>query len=627
MRFNAFFRLSDWLDSRLALADRPIAVKVAATPVIMLLLFGVMALASTTALLITGRSVDHVVNRDMRDIGRLNAISQRFDIANANVYHLLVTKAASPTIAIDGQVAAVHEELSRVRAALVDYRRDHRAQNAPLGQVLADLNRYTATVDVLTSMLQIDFASTAAMVDPFRDNAQRIDERIRRVTAAGIGRAGQAASGALFVTYITIAILVIVLVVGTAVSLVMAYVVGRSIIASITDIAAATDAVMKEADVDLSTLKRHDELGQVVTALTTFQAQRDDAKLLARHAEALRQHAEEEKARQARAIADLEENARREREETLAGLAEAFERQVGGVIREAQGAMTLLEGNAAGLHEMIEDNRRLAQDLDVIAQLFATEMVAAGKETHSLAHAFEEIDREVAGTSSAAKSISDHARSANDTVALSQEQARSIEQIVDVISAITKQTNLLALNATIEAARAGQAGAGFAVVAAEIKSLATRTGASAGDVRSKIEAVQGQIRSVVASTGSLGALINSMDEGAGRVAAMSRGQAQAIDQLNGRIGAVEERSQMLTEASRQIASSVDRNLVSVDEVQRTGAVLKRTLQSLADDAHAFTRHFVGDPSRPGRNPRQNRAIMLSSNGNTRVGREIGFLGH
>lgn len=141
MRFNAFFRLSDWLDSRLALADRPIAVKVAATPVIMLLLFGVMALASTTALLITGRSVDHVVNRDMRDIGRLNAISQRFDIANANVYHLLVTKAASPTIAIDGQVAAVHEELSRVRAALVDYRRDHRAQNAPLGQVLADLNR------------------------------------------------------------------------------------------------------------------------------------------------------------------------------------------------------------------------------------------------------------------------------------------------------------------------------------------------------------------------------------------------------------------------------------------------------------------------------------------------------
>jgi methyl-accepting chemotaxis protein len=123
-------------------------------------------------------------------------------------------------------------------------------------------------------------------------------------------------------------------------------------------------------------------------------------------------------------------------------------------------------------------------------------------------------------------------------------------------------------------------------------------------VRSKIEAVQDQIRSVVASTGSLGALINGMDDGAGRVAAMSRAQAQAIEQLNGRIEAVEDRSQMLTEASQQIASSVDRNLASVDEVQRTGAMLKRTLQSLADDAHAFTSHFLGDDSGPERQQRQ-----------------------
>jgi len=85
---------------------------------------------------------------------------------------------------------------------------------------------------------------------------------------------------------------------------------------------------------------------------------------------------------------------------------------------------------------------------------------------------------------------------------------------------------------------------------------------------------------------------------------MSRAQAQAIEQLNGRIEAVEDRSQMLTEASQQIASSVDRNLASVDEVQRTGAMLKRTLQSLADDAHAFTRHFLGDDAGPERQQRQ-----------------------
>jgi methyl-accepting chemotaxis protein len=330
----------------------------------------------------------------------------------------------------------------------------------------------------------------------------------------------------------------------------------------------------------------------VVTALASFQAQRAEAKTLAVRAETLRLRAQEEKQRQSDAIAALEAQTRQERERTLQQLAVAFDRQVTGIIRKAQGAMIQLEANAASLQGAINGNRRLAHDLDVIADLFATEMFEAGKETQSLARAFDDIDREVAGTSLAAKSITEHARSANETVALSQQQAASIEQIVDVITAISKQTNLLALNASIEAARAGPAGAGFAVVAGEVKMLASRTGASARDVRSKIEAVQGQIQSVVKTTESLGALIHSLDDGAGRVATMSRGQAHAIEQLNGRITAVEDRSQTLAEASRQISSSVDQNLASINEVQQTGAMLKLTLQSLANDAQRFTAHFV-----------------------------------
>lgn len=594
---RGFVRIEEWL----RLPNRSIRMKVAVTPAIMLVLFMAMAIASTTALLLASRSVEQVVTRDMQDINQLNAITQRFDTANLDVYHLLVVKAANPAVVIDPQVSAIQRSLQDVRARLVRFQQIHPNQARALTPVLGELDRYRATVDVVTSMLAIDFASTAAMVEPFRTNAQRINDQVRQVAAEGIRRADRRAAGAVLVTRITIVILLLALMVSTAISLAMAYLVGRSIVTSITGIAAATEAVMNEHAIDFATLERRDELGLVVTALASLQGQRAEAKTLAARAETLRVRAQEEKQRQSDAITALETQARREREQTLAALAEAFDRQVTGIIREAQGAMTELEANAASLQAAITGNRRLAHDLDAIAELFATEMFEAGKETQTLARAFDAIDREVAHTSDAAKSITEHARNTNETVAQSQQQAASIEQIVDVITAISKQTNLLALNASIEAARAGPAGAGFAVVAGEVKMLASRTGESARDVRSKIEAVQGQIRSVVKTTESLGALIHSLDDGAGRVAAMSRGQTCAIEQLNGRITAVEDRSQTLADASRQIASSADRNLASIDEVQRTGALLKLTLQSLANDAQHFTAHFVmtGDAPRNG----------------------------
>ncbi|MBY9063606.1 methyl-accepting chemotaxis protein [Sphingomonas yunnanensis] len=592
MMRSALSALADRVERRARLADRPITAKVAATPLLMLVLFALIAALSATALLVADRSVHRIVQVDMRDLSQLNAVALRFEMADSELYRLLIAKAAAPTTDVPARAAAVEHDLDGVRDELVGYRARHPGERTALDGMLADLGEYRATVGVITSMLEIDFASSAAMVAPFRENAHRVEQRLRAMTRAGVARADTGAAGAVFATRATLLAIVLVSSLAAVLGVAMAYLISRSTVRSITSIAAATEAVLAGDTPDLAALCRRDELGQMVTALRRFDQQRGEAEQLARETARLHEEAHRQERRRDEEVARATREAEAHRRETLRALAQTFEEQMAGAIRGAQAAMAHLDRSARDLTDSATGNRALAAELDTIAHQFSEEMREAGEATRSLAGAFENIDQEVEGTSRAARSINRHAQGAQAAVAQSQQQAATIEQIVDVIDAIAQQTNLLALNATIEAARAGGAGAGFAVVAAEIKSLSSRTGASTSDVRRTIEAVQATIGTMVSNTDSLGALIAGMDEGAGRVALMSRGQARSIDQLNARIGEVRERSQSLAAASERIGTSVQRNLASVEHFRDASRTLDRTLSLLAGDAQRFTQTLL-----------------------------------
>lgn len=160
-----------------------------------------------------------------------------------------------------------------------------------------------------------------------------------------------------------------------------------------------------------------------------------------------------------------------------------------------------------------------------------------------------------------------------------EQRAESIGQVLTVIRAISEQTNLLALNAAIEAARAGEHGRGFAVVADEVRKLASNTQQSIGEIEEIIEQLQGGTRTAVE-------VMTSGQESASRNVEEARNAVAALDAIMAGVTHISDMSNQIATALEEQSSTaeeINRNVTTIEQLSSDTSTAVNEAASASQD--------------------------------------------
>ncbi|WP_276669172.1 methyl-accepting chemotaxis protein [Thalassolituus oleivorans] len=266
-------------------------------------------------------------------------------------------------------------------------------------------------------------------------------------------------------------------------------------------------------------------------------------------------------------------------------------RSIGEVVRSTRPLASVSDDLGSLTNEtsqITERQSRAAEQVSGVVEEMVGSVKAVSLNASSAAKAAQEADSTakqgraiVNETVKSINSLAGEVERASEVIRQLEADTANVGSILDVIKGIAEQTNLLALNAAIEAARAGEQGRGFAVVADEVRTLASRTQDSTQEIQTVIEQLQAAARSAVD-------VMSSSKERA----QTSVNQAAKTDES---LQAITEKVESITTMNNQIAAATDRQekaAYSIKEnvvgIRETSEIAMASMQKVEAASKALT---------------------------------------
>jgi methyl-accepting chemotaxis protein len=305
------------------------------------------------------------------------------------------------------------------------------------------------------------------------------------------------------------------------------------------------------------------ELGDIVSAMTQLAMLDMDIAVSAYFEELQNRHAQE-----------------------IVRIGETFRSKISIVVDGLKAVSTHLQKDSS---ELLASAGSAATDAEAVsdaARLAARNVESVSAAAEELTAAINEIQRQTASASGMTQQAVDQAHTTNQSVATLEKAADHIGTVVRLIDDIAHHTNLLALNATIEAVRAGDAGSGFQIVAAEVKDLSRQTASATSQIGTEIKEMQ-------AATGNSVSAIHSIASTIGRISDTTTAIAAAVEQQGAATSEIARSVESVSQGTVAVTDRIAAVANSIGVANRIADSVAQEIQDLTKQTNALEREVAG----------------------------------